>query len=317
MARIASLHAREVLDSRGWPTVEVDVHCDDGSLGRAIVPSGASTGKAEAHELRDGDMNRHGGRGVLRAVAHVNGEIAAALVGLDIADQPAIDRQLVDLDGTPNKRRLGANAVLGASLAVAHAAAASQHVPLWRHLHRLARDAFGILAPRMPLPMTNMISGGAHAGGNIDFQDILVAPAALADTASMLERIARTYRGLGGLLDRAGYGSHLVGDEGGFGPKLPSNERAIEFVVRAIEAAGLVPGRDMNLAVDVASTRFYDGERYHLTDEGYRQPLASDEVIALVDKLVARYPITSIEDPLAEDDWPAWSRLTAKLGDKL
>jgi enolase len=320
MATIVDVHGREVLDSRGRPTVEVDVRCDDGSLGRAIVPSGASTGTAEAHELRDGDTSRHDGRGVLRAVGHVNAEIAHALRGLAVADQSAIDRRMIALDGTENKSRLGANAILGASLAAARAAAASQGVPLWRHLHRLATEVFAPLPPpepRLPVPMTNMISGGAHAGGNIDFQDILVMPSAVTDMMAALERIARVYRRLGELLYRAGYESRLVGDEGGYGPQLPCSERAIEFVVRAIEAADLVPGVDMCVAIDVASTRFFHDERYHLSDEGYRQPLTSDDAIALVERLLARYPIASVEDPLAEEDWAAWPRLTAKLGNRL
>jgi enolase len=320
MPKIEQVKAREVLDSRGWPTVEVDVRCDDGSLGRAIVPSGASTGAAEAHELRDGDPHRHDGRGVLRAVAHVNGEIDAALRGMNPADQPAIDRRLIELDGTPNKSRLGANAVLGASLAAAHAAAASAKVPLWRHLHQVATCVMDSLAPReprMPLPMVNMISGGLHAGGNLDFQDVLAMPIGAASIVNGLEWITRIYRRLGALLTNAGYEGRLVGDEGGFGPRLESNEQAIEFVVRAIEAAGLVPGKDMTIALDVAATHFFDGQRYAIRQGGQRQLLSADELIALIEQLAARFPITSIEDPLAEEDWPAWTRLTAALGNKL
>ncbi|MEX2188562.1 MAG: phosphopyruvate hydratase [Pirellulales bacterium] len=321
MARIAELRGREVLDSRGWPTVEVDLRCDDGVLGRAIVPSGASTGAAEAHELRDDDPRRHDGRGVLRAVAHVDGEIAAALRGMHVADQATIDRRLVELDGTPNKSRLGANAVLGASLAAAHAAAASQSIPLWRHLQHLVAESFAGEAPtptpQLPLPMTNLISGGLHAGGNLDFQDVLVMPVGAASLAEALEWIARTYRRLSELLSAAGYEGRLVGDEGGFGPRLESNEQAIEFVVRAIEAAKLSPGDDMTIALDVAATHFFNGERYQIRRGGRQQALTSEDMIGIIDQLAEKFPITSIEDPLAEEDWPGWTQLTAKLGTKL
>lgn len=320
MARITHLRGREVLDSRGWPTVEVDVHCDDGATGRAIAPSGASTGAAEAHELRDGDPRRHDRRGVLTAVAHVDHEIAAALCGRDVADQSAIDRRLIELDGTPNKARLGANAILATSLAAAHAAAASQGITLWRHLHRLAAQASPEVpppAPKMPLPMTNMISGGLHAGGNLDFQDVLVMPVGASSIAEALEWIARTYRRLGVLLRDAGYEGRLVGDEGGFGPRLQSNEQAIEFVVRAIEAAGLAPCHEMTIALDVAATHFFDGGRYRLHAGAQQQSLAAAEMINLLARLAAQYPIASIEDPLAEEDWPAWTQLTAALGGSL
>ncbi len=321
MATIAELRGREVLDSRGWPTVEVDLRCHDGALGRAIVPSGASTGAAEAHELRDGDAKRHDGRGVLRAVAHVDGEIAAALRGMDVADQAAIDGRLIELDGTPNKSRLGANAVLGSSLAAAHAAAASQSIPLWRHLHRLVERSFAGVAPvpnpALPMPMTNAISGGLHAGGNLDFQDVLVMPVGATSLAEALEWIARTYRRLGELLSAAGFEGRLVGDEGGFGPRLDGNEQAIEFVVRAIEAAGLSPGDDVTIALDVAATHFFDGHRYNIRRGGQRESLASGDMIDFIDRIAKRFPIASIEDPLAEEDWPAWTGLTAKLGEKL
>jgi enolase len=319
MATIVSVHGREVLDSRGFPTVEVDVRCDDGSLGRAIGPSGASTGAAEARELRDRDSKRHDGRGVLRAVGHVNGEIATTLCGMNVTEQAAIDERLIQLDGTPNKHRLGANAILGASLACAHAAAGSDRVPLWRHLHRLAKETFGKHAPykpRMPVPMTNMISGGAHAGGNIDFQDVLVMPARVDRMSDTLESIVGVYRTLSVLLYQDGYEYHLVGDEGGFGPRLPSNELAIELVASAIDGVCDASGEQMKIAIDVASTRFFREGYYHLGDESYRA-LSSDEMIEFVERLVGRFPIASIEDPFAEEDWPAWSRLTAYHGDKL
>jgi enolase len=319
MATIVSVHGREVLDSRGFPTVEVDVRCDDGSLGRAIVPSGASTGAAEAHELRDGDIKRHAGRGVLRAVGHVNGEIASAVCGMNVTEQTAIDERLIQLDGTPHKHRLGANAILGASLACAHAAAVSERVPLWRQLHRLAQVAFGKYAPdkpRLPVPMTNMISGGAHAGGNIDFQDILVMPSRVDRMSDTLESITRVYHRLSELLYQGGYESYLVGDEGGYGPRLPSNELAIELVARAMGDAGYDSGEQMKIAIDVASTRFFREGYYHLGDESCRE-LSSDEMIEFVERLALRFPIASIEDPLAEEDWPAWSRLKARLGTQL
>jgi enolase len=319
MATIVSVHGREVLDSRGFPTVEVDVRCDDGSLGRAIVPSGASTGAAEAHELRDRDSKRHDGRGVLRAVGHVNGEIATTLCGMNVTEQAAIDERLIQLDGTPNKHRLGANAILGASLACAHAAAGSDRVPLWRHLHRLAKETFGKQAPdkpRLPVPMTNMISGGAHAGGNIDFQDVLIMPTGAASTAQMLEWIACVYRRLGVLLGEAGYEGWLVGDEGGFGPRLESNEQAVEFVAMAIKTVELSFGA-VQIALDVAATQFLCEAGYVLRVRGKPTVQTVDALVANYGRLVAQFPIVSIEDPFAEDDWPAWTQFTAKFGDKL
>ncbi|RIK82701.1 MAG: phosphopyruvate hydratase [Planctomycetota bacterium] len=320
MARIASVHAREVLDSRGWPTVEVDVRCDDGALGRAIVPSGASTGAAEAHELRDGDVSRYDGRGVLRAVASVNGEIAATISGLNVVDQAAIDRRLIALDGTPNKHRLGANAILGASLAIAHAAAAAQRVPLWKHLNRLAAEAFVPLSPptpRMPTPMTNMISGGAHAGENIDFQDILIMPTGAGPMSERLESIARVYRRLADLLETADLEGRLVGDEGGFGPRLESNESAIEFVASAIKEAGFTFDQ-MQIALDVAATQLYNcrNKNYRLM-QFVKIVMPSEKLAEFYARLIARFPLASVEDPFAEDDWAAWSEFTAKHGNKL
>ena len=319
MSTISKIHAREVLDSRGNPTVQVEVHCSDGTLGSAIVPAGASTGKAEAHELRDGEPTRYDGLGVLRAVANVREILAPAIVGLDPADQFTLDRRLIDLDGTPNKSKLGGNALLGVSLAAAHAAAAAKGVPLHRHLHELwqaLHSANGDAAPddcRMPLPMTNMISGGLHAGGNLDFQDFLIMPVGAPSYAVGLEWIVRVARRLGELLSASGYEGRLVGDEGGYGPRLASHREAAEFVVRAIEAASLAPGRDVTMALDVASSRFFGGQPYRLRATGERR-LTSAEMIDELEALVDEFPITCIEDGLAEDDWDGWRELTRRLG---
>jgi len=315
--QISRIVAREVLDSRGNPTVEAEVHTRGGILGRAIVPSGASTGASEAFELRDTALARYDGRGVQQAVTNVREVIAPALVGYEVTDQHGIDVRMIGLDGTPDKRRLGANAILAVSLAVAHAAAGARRLPLFQHLHDLVRQ-FDMSAPppRIPLPMVNMISGGLHAGGNLDFQDYLIKPNGAASYAEGLEWIVRVYRRLGSLLTSSGYEGRLVGDEGGYGPRLKSNSEAIELVLRAIEAAGLQPGRDMTIALDVASTHFYDGRNYRLIATGDHQ-LTSDEMIEVMAKLVDQYPIRSIEDALAEDDWAGWQRLTARLGSRV
>ncbi len=316
MPVIARIHAREVLDSRGAPTVEVEISCGDGSKGLAIVPSGASTGEAEALELRDGDAQRYDGRGVRRAVSHVNDVIGPAVRGLDPADQMALDRRLLELDGTPQKSKLGANAMLGVSLAAAHAAAAARRQPLFEHLCDLWRRVLGpsqAAEPRLPMPMTNMISGGLHAGGNLDFQDFLIAPVSAPDYPTALEWIVRIYRRLGELLTAAGYEGRLVGDEGGYGPRLKSNREAAQFVVRAIEAGGLRPGEDVSLALDVASSHFYRDGHYHLAATGNAR-LSSGEMIEQLAALVAEFPIASIEDGLAEDDWEGWRELHRRLG---
>lgn len=324
MTAIASLRAREVLDSRGHPTVEVEVHCRDGSSGTAIVPSGASTGKAEACELRDGDLARYDGRGVLKAVANVRQTIAPAVIGLDPSDQSALDARLLELDPTPQKTSLGGNALLAVSLAAAHAGAAATHVPLYLHLNRLwqtvtAGDRALPAASRtcrMPLPMINMISGGLHAGGNLDFQDFLIMPVGAESYRQGMEWSVRVYRRLGALLSAGGYEGRLVGDEGGYGPRLSGNRQAAEFIVRAVEAAGLQAGRDMTLAVDAAATHFFDGECYRLRAAGDARWTA-DEMIAHLEALVDEFPIQSIEDGLAEDDWEGWRRLTARLGGRV
>jgi len=319
LTTVTKTRAREVLDSRGHPTLRVEVCCADGSLGSAIVPAGASTGKAEARELRDGDASRYDGLGVLRAVANVRDILAPAVAGMDPVDQFAIDARLIALDGTPNKSKLGGNALLGVSLAAAHAAAAAKRVPLYRHLHELWRaihQAQGDSPPddcRIPLPMTNMISGGLHAGGNLDFQDFLIMPIGAPSYAVGLEWIVRVARRLSKLLTEAGYEGQLVGDEGGYGPRLSSNREAAEFVVRAIRAAGLTPKSEVTIALDVASSHFFDGHHYRLQATGGRR-LTSAEMIDELESMVADFPITSIEDGLAEDDWDGWCELTSRLG---
>jgi enolase len=302
-ATIRSIHGREVLDSRGNPTVEVEVHCD-GGRGRAIVPSGASTGKHEAVELRDGDPARYGGKGVRRAVANVHEQIAPRLIGMPVTEQRAIDAKLSELDGTPNKALLGANAILGVSLACAHAAAATRGLPLWRYL-----DTGGIA--QLPLPMVNLISGGLHAGGNLEIQDFLLLPVAACSFSEALLMTVAVYRALSELLRQHGFEGVLVGDEGGFGPRLPGNEQAIEMALKAMEKAGCVPGRDAALALDVASTHFFQGGQYHWRNA---PPLPAEGMIALLERWCGAYPIWSIEDGLAEDDWAGWRQLTSKLG---
>jgi len=328
LATIAHVHALEVLDSRGRPTVEVEIACDDGTRGRAIVPSGASTGAAEACELRDRDPRRYDGLGVRTACRHVEEKIAPAIVGRNPADQATLDSILLELDGTPQKTALGANAILGVSLAAAHAAAASQDIPLYQHLHQLwnevrtqaareqGRPSPNMPGPTMPTPMTNMISGGLHAGGNLDFQDFLISTRGAPDYATGLEWIVRIYNRLGRLLREAGFEGRLVGDEGGFGPRLTSNRQAVEFVARAIEAAGLVPGEQVTICLDVAATHFYDGQHYRLAATGDRA-LTSEDMIDELESLVAAFPIDSIEDGLAEEDWEGWQRLTARLGSRV
>lgn len=321
MPTISRVHAREVLDSRGQPTVEVEIANSDGSRGSAMVPSGASTGKAEAQELRDGDLARYDGRGVLKAVANVNTILGPALVGCDPLDQAAIDALLRGLDGTPQKSKLGANAILGVSLAVAHAAAAAARVALYQHLNGLWQSVAsqsGAMAGgcRMPLPMTNLISGGLHAGGNLDFQDFLIMPVAAPTYREGLEWIVRVYRRLGELLAASGYEGRLVADEGGFGPRLPGNRSAAELIVRAIECAGLRPGDDVTLAIDVASSHFFDGSHYRLQATGDER-LSSQQMIDQLERLIADFPIQSIEDGLAEDDWTGWAELTRRLGGKV
>ena len=302
---IVRLAAREVLDSRGNPTVEVDVYCQGGLRGRAIVPSGASTGRHEAVELRDGDSSRYGGKGVRKAVANVRDEIAPRLIGIAAAEQERIDRLLCELDATPNKARLGANAILGVSLACAHAAAAARNLPLWCHL--------AVGEPRLPLPMVNLISGGLHAGGNLDFQDFLLLPIAADSYSEALAMTVAVYRALSAVLTRHGFEGVLVGDEGGFGPKLHSNEQAVRMCVEAIRQAGYEPGRDAALALDVAATHFHHADCYHLKATA-GLALAADDMVQMLRHWVDDYPILSIEDGMAEDDWDGWQKLTRELG---
>ena len=306
---IVRVHAREVLDSRGRPTVEVEVTCRDGARGRAIVPSGASTGRHEAVELRDGDPSRYGGNGVRKAVANVRDLLTPRLIGMAATDQARVDRVLCEIDGTPNKARAGANAVLGVSMAVARAAAASMGMPLWRWL-----DGDGQAC--LPLPMVNLISGGLHAGGNLDFQDFLLLPVGARSYSEALEMSVAVYRALSAVLTRRGFEGVLVGDEGGFGPRLHGNEHAVEMILEAITDAGLTPGKDAALAIDVASTHFHRDGRYHLNAEG-GAALTADEMIERLDRWTKTYPIFSIEDGLAEDDWEGWRTLTTALGDRV
>jgi enolase len=311
---IARIQARQVLDSRGNPTVEVEVFCRGGAFARAIVPSGASTGRHEAHELRDGDPARFAGKGVRKAVTNVQNEIAPRLAGFSVMEQARIDQTMCELDGTENKSRLGANAILGVSLACAHAAAACKKVPLWQHLVRLwAASQYG---PTMPLPMINMISGGRHAGGNIEFQDFLLLPIGAHSFSKAMEMAVNVYRTLSEVLVQHGFEGVLVGDEGGFGPRLKSNEQAVEMLLQAIKKAGYEPGRQAALAIDVAASQFHRDSRYHLNSEGAKS-LTSEQMVDLLQKWVRSYAILSIEDGLAEDDWDGWHKLTASLGKKV
>jgi enolase len=313
IVKIRGIHAREVLDSRGNPTVEVEVTLDSGAHGRAAVPSGASTGTREALELRDGDSTRYGGKGVTRAVGHVNGAIAKALAGSP-ADQRSVDAALLALDGTPNKSKLGANAMLGVSMAAAHAASAAQGQALHEYFATVAPAGVAASGPTLPVPMMNILNGGAHADTNVDFQEFMVIPAGRPTFAEALRAGAETFHALRGLLKKRGLATG-VGDEGGFAPSLKSNREAVELVLEAIEKAGYRAGQDMFIALDVASSEFWDdaAKQYVLkkSGEGAR---TSDQMIALYEDWTRQYPIVSIEDGLAEGDWPGWQRLTAALG---
>jgi enolase len=303
MSSIEHVAGREVLDSRGNPTVEVEVFLASGATGRAIVPSGASTGQFEAVELRDGG-DRYGGKGVVGAVAHVNDEIADALEGMEGLDQRGVDLLLIDLDGSPNKANLGANALLGTSLAVAHAAAEESGLPLWRYVG-------GANAHVLPVPMMNVLNGGAHADNNVDFQEFMVMPVGAASYHEALRWGAETYHALKGLLHDAGL-STAVGDEGGFAPDLPSNEEACRWLVQAIEKAGYAPGEQIAIALDPASTEFFDDGRYVLAGEG--RTLTPAEMVDEYARLCDAYPIASIEDGMAEEDWDGWALITQRLG---
>jgi enolase len=306
MSKISHVAAREVLDSRGNPTVEVDVTLASGATGRAIVPSGASTGAHEATELRDGGT-RFKGKGVLNAVANVNGEISTALVGSDASNQSAIDNALCELDGTPNKSRLGANAILGASLATAHASAAERKLPLFAAIG-------GDEACVLPVPMMNVLNGGVHADNNVDLQEFMIMPIGASSFSEGLRWGVETYHTLKSLLHDRKLAT-AVGDEGGFAPNLASNEAAIAILVDAIEAAGFKPGIDISIALDPAMSELYKDGNYHLTGEG--QVFTSDQLVAWWTSLVNKYPIVSIEDGMAEDDWAGWSSLTKALGSRV
>jgi len=306
MTAIATIVGREILDSRGNPTVEVDVVLKDGHFGRAAVPSGASTGAHEAHELRDGGP-RYGGKGVKKAVAGINGEICDALAGFDAADQTGLDRRLCDLDGTENKKRLGANAILGVSLAAAKASAAAQNLPLYRSIG-------GEGATLLPVPMMNIVNGGVHADNPIDFQEFMIVPVGAPSIAEAVRTGAEIFHALQRALKSAGY-STSVGDEGGFAPNLASTREALDFVMEAIREAGYAPGDDVYLALDVAATELFDNGRYAL--KGENRTLTSDQLTAYYGELVANYPIFSIEDGMSEDDWEGWRGLTEALGDRV
>ena len=309
MCYIEDILAREVLDSRGNPTVEVEVFLSDGSVGRAIVPSGASTGAYEAVELRDGEKSRFLGKGVLKAVDNVNEVIAPELIGWNVFDQVGLDELMIDLDGTPNKGKLGANAILAVSLAAAHAAAECLGLPLFQYIG-------GINAKVLPVPMMNILNGGAHADNNVDIQEFMVMPVGADSFSHGLRMGAEVFHNLKAVLKGKGLNT-AVGDEGGFAPNLASNEEAIQVIVEAIEKAGYVPGKDVKIALDVAATELYDSEKgfYHLAGEGVKK--TAEEMVEYYEMLAAKYPIVSIEDGLAEDDWEGWKYMTDKLGKKL
>ena len=304
MTAILDVNAREILDSRGNPTVEVDVVLDDGSMGRAAVPSGASTGAHEAVELRDGDKARYMGKGVTKAVAAVNGEIFDTLAGMDAEDQIAIDRAMIELDGTPNKARLGANAILGVSLAAAKAAAEASGLPLYRYVG-------GASARTLPVPMMNIVNGGVHADNPIDFQEFMVMPVGAENFREALRMGAEIFHTLKSALKKAGLNTN-VGDEGGFAPNLPSAEAALDFVMKAVEQAGYKPGKDVHLALDCAATEFFKDGKYVYEGEGKTRSIA--EQAKYLAKLAAAYPIASIEDGMAEDDWDGWKQVTDLIG---
>jgi enolase len=314
--KIQQIHGREILDSRGNPTVEVDVTLDTGTRGRAAVPSGASTGVREALELRDGDKKRYGGKGVSKAVANVNGEIARALAGHD-ADQRAIDGALIALDGTPNKGRLGANAMLGVSMALARANALAAGIPLYTHLARLYERRADADATLLPVPMMNILNGGAHADSSVDFQEFMVMPLGVASFPDALRAGAEIFHTLRGILKKKGYVT-AVGDEGGFAPSLKSNQEAVDVILEAITQAGYTAGRDVSIALDVASSEMWNEQtrQYDFRKSGDRARSA-DDMVKLYEDWVRQYPIVSIEDGLAEGDWDGWKTLTAALGSRI
>jgi enolase len=313
---ITRIHGREILDSRGNPTVEVELALDGGATGRAAVPSGASTGTREALELRDGDKKRYGGKGVAKAVGHVNGEIAAALTGRS-ADQREIDAQMIALDGTPNKGRLGANAMLGVSMALARAAAAAGRIPLYVHLARLYDKRSDRAASILPAPMMNILNGGAHADSSVDIQEFMVMPLGMPSFAEALRAGAEIFHALRGILKKKGY-STGVGDEGGFAPSLRSNREALDVVLEAIGQAGYRAGHDVFLALDVAASELWvDADKRYEFKKSGEQARTADDMVTMYEDWVRQYPIVSIEDGLAEGDWDGWTAITAALGDRL
>jgi enolase len=307
MTAITDIVARQILDSRGNPTVEVDVHLESGVMGRAAVPSGASTGAHEASELRDGDKSRYGGKGVLKAIANIHGEILDAVDGLDAIGQVAIDTALIELDGTPNKSRLGANAILAVSLATAKAAANELELPLYRYVG-------GVFARTLPVPMMNIVNGGQHADNPIDIQEFMIQPVAATSIADAVRMGSEIFHALKKALHDAGHSTN-VGDEGGFAPNLKSADEVLTFITKACEAAGYRPGEDVTFALDCAASEFYKNGRYELAGEGVSLDAAG--MVDYLAKLVGRYPIVSIEDACSEDDWQGWQHLTSVLGGKI
>jgi enolase len=310
MAKIVKAIGREILDSRGNPTVEADVWLEDGSVGRAAVPSGASTGEHEAVELRDGEKSRYLGKGTQKAVGHIKKEIASALKGMEATDQKRIDRKMIDLDGTPNKGNLGANAILAVSMAVARAAATAKKLPLYRFLG-------GDSACLLPLPMMNILNGGAHADNSVDFQEFMIAPYGAKNFAEAIRMGAEVFHTLKGVLKKKGY-STAVGDEGGFAPNLRSNEEALEVILEAIGQAGYSAGKDIGLALDPAASEFYEPEKgKYIFKKSDKSEKSSEQMVEFWSKWVRQYPILSIEDGMAEDDWKGWKLLTDALGKKI
>lgn len=310
MSLIESIHARQILDSRGNPTVEVDVVTESGAFGRAAVPSGASTGTHEAVELRDGDKKMYMGKGVLKAVENVNTKIAAEVVGFDVSEQNLLDKIMIELDGTPTKGKLGANAILGTSLAIAKAAAMEAGVPLYRYIG-------GVNANTLPVPMMNILNGGSHADNSIDFQEFMVMPVKADTFSESLRMGTEVFHTLKKVLHDKGLSTN-VGDEGGFAPNIPSNEEAIEIVLKAIEKAGFKPGEDIFIAMDAASSEFYDAKTKTYTfKKSDGKKLKSDEMVEYWAKWAKKYPIISIEDGMGEEDWDGWKKLTDKIGDKV
>jgi enolase len=313
-AKIIAVHAREIIDSRGNPTVEADVRLDGGALGRAAVPSGASTGEHEANELRDGDKSRYLGKGVLKAVGHANAEIAKAVTGLDATDQRTVDRRMIEADGTPNKSNFGANAILAVSMAAARAAAAAAGQPLYKYLARFSSDAS---ANTLPVPMMNILNGGAHADNSVDVQEFMVMPLGAPNFHEALRWGVEIFHNLKSVLKKNGY-STAVGDEGGFAPNLKSNEEALERVLEAIAAAGYKPGEQIAIALDPASSEFYDrATKKYIFKKSDKSQRSSEEMVKFWEGWVRQYPIVSIEDGLAEDDWDGWKILTRDIGKKI